>query len=173
MAKDITKTMKKNPPLCRRFYCKYPMGKKLFKFNNERRNNGCTEVDSEPSQISKRNFFRENVSKKLHLRSSVIRQKGESQNGCFKKTKHVKFSEKRTFLTPWLAHVRGVLCFLGTPVLRLALLPYYRRDVRLDSECVSALDVIWITNSFQANDSILYPLKTSETPDVFWYFHGL
>ena len=28
--------------------------------------------------------------------SSVIRQKGESQNGCFKKTKHAKFSEKRT-----------------------------------------------------------------------------
>ena len=32
--------------------------------------------------------------------SSVIGQKGESQNGCFKKTKHDKFSEKRTFLTP-------------------------------------------------------------------------
>ena len=30
------------------------------------------------------------------LESSVIRQKGESQNGCFKKTKHAKFSEKRT-----------------------------------------------------------------------------
>ena len=29
---------------------------------------------------------------------SVIRQKGESQNGCFKKSK-AKFSE-RTFLTP-------------------------------------------------------------------------
>ena len=28
----------------------------------------------------------------------VIRQKGESQNGCFKKTKHAKFSEKRNFL---------------------------------------------------------------------------
>ena len=27
-------------------------------------------------------------------KSSVIRQKGESQNGCFKKTKHVKISEK-------------------------------------------------------------------------------
>ena len=26
--------------------------------------------------------------------------KGESQNGCFKQTKHAKFSEKRTFLTP-------------------------------------------------------------------------
>ena len=31
---------------------------------------------------------------------SVIRQKSESQNGCFKIKKHVKFSEKRTFLTP-------------------------------------------------------------------------
>ena len=31
---------------------------------------------------------------------SVIRQKGESQNGGNKKTKHAKFSEKRTFLTP-------------------------------------------------------------------------
>ena len=30
----------------------------------------------------------------------VIRQKGENQNECFKKTKHVKFSEKRTFLIP-------------------------------------------------------------------------
>ena len=34
-----------------------------------------------------------------HFSSSVIRQKGESQNGYFKKTKHAKFSEKRTFLT--------------------------------------------------------------------------
>ena len=38
--------------------------------------------------------------------TSVIRRKGESQNGCFKKTKHIKFSEKRTFLTVWYAHVR-------------------------------------------------------------------
>ena len=29
----------------------------------------------------------------------VIRQKGKSQNGCFKKTKRAKFSEKVTFLT--------------------------------------------------------------------------
>ena len=33
-----------------------------------------------------------------------MRQKGESQNGCFKK-KHAKFSEKRIFPTPWYAHV--------------------------------------------------------------------
>ena len=34
------------------------------------------------------------------LKSWVRRQKGESQNGCCKKTKHARFSEKRTFLTP-------------------------------------------------------------------------
>ena len=39
----------------------------------------------------------------LCLASSVIRQNGEPQNGCFKKTKHVKFSEKRTFLNTWYA----------------------------------------------------------------------
>ena len=27
-------------------------------------------------------------------------QKGESQNGCFKKTKHAKFSENEQFLPP-------------------------------------------------------------------------
>ena len=32
--------------------------------------------------------------------SLVMRQKGESQNGGYKKTKHVKFSEKLTFFTP-------------------------------------------------------------------------
>ena len=32
--------------------------------------------------------------------SSVIRQKGESQNGCFKKTKHAKFSEKNEHFLP-------------------------------------------------------------------------
>ena len=39
----------------------------------------------------------------LNRNSSVIRQKGESQNWCFKETKHAKFSEKRTFVTPWCA----------------------------------------------------------------------
>ena len=33
-------------------------------------------------------------------KSLVIRQKGESQNRCFKKTKHVRFSQNRTFVTP-------------------------------------------------------------------------
>ena len=33
-------------------------------------------------------------------RLSVIRQKGESQNGGNKKAKHAKFSEKQAFLAP-------------------------------------------------------------------------
>ena len=66
---------------------------------------------------------------------SVLRQKGESYlNGGYKKTKHVKFSEKRTFLTPRHAY-GGKKCsfltkiavhdFLVTSVLRFALLLYY------------------------------------------------
>ena len=37
---------------------------------------------------------------------SVMRVKGKPQNGCYKKTKNAKFSEKRIFLTPWHAHAR-------------------------------------------------------------------
>ena len=68
---------------------------------------------------SERNFSRE--------RKSFLSTYRKANEG-FKKTKHVKFSEKRTFLTPWYTHVRnskkcsfsgkfGVLCFLETPVL--------------------------------------------------------
>ena len=41
--------------------------------------------------------------------SSVIRQKGESQNGCSKKTKHVKFSEKTNISNP-LIRTRSQSC---------------------------------------------------------------
>ena len=67
-------------------------------------------------------FQSKDIESSAYDSSSVIRQKGESQNGCYKKTKHDKFSEKQTFLTPF-----GVLWFLLTRVLRFALLPYYRR----------------------------------------------
>ena len=71
-------------------------------------------------------------------KTSVIRQKGESLNGCYKKTKHVKFSEKWTFLTPRYTYVRAAyqevrnvraffFFFFVTPVLRFTLLPYCRR----------------------------------------------
>ena len=37
----------------------------------------------------------------MEMISSVIRQKGESQNGGNNKAKHAKFPEERKFLTPW------------------------------------------------------------------------
>ena len=76
------------------------------------------------------------VSNDLHIVGNKVKE--WISNGCFKKTKHVKFSEKQVFLALWYACVSGgkkclffgkfdVLCFLGTPVLRFAFLPYYRR----------------------------------------------
>ena len=58
-----------------------------------------------------RNLETNTLDRLIHLddsevRSSVIRQKGEFQNGGNKKKKLCKFSEKLTFLTPWHAHVR-------------------------------------------------------------------
>ena len=41
-----------------------------------------------------------NMAFNLAVISSAIRQKGKPQNGCYKKTKQGKYSEKRTFLTP-------------------------------------------------------------------------
>ena len=59
-------------------------------------------------------------------KSSATRLKSESQNGCYNKKKHAKFSEKRIFLTPVCVSGGkkysffgkfGVFCFLVTPVL--------------------------------------------------------
>ena len=71
---------------------------------------------------------------------SVIRQKGESQNGCFKKKSTSNFPKNEHFSysgTHTMCVSGGekcsffgkldVLCFLETPALRFALLPYYRR----------------------------------------------
>ena len=59
------------------------------------------------------------------LKSSVIRQNGESQNRCFKKTKHAKFSEKRTFLTPLYGKIWRALFSWNTrfEIRSFALLP--------------------------------------------------
>ena len=79
------------------------------------------------------------MEKRFHANLSVIRQKGESQNGRAKKIKQAKFSEKRHLLPPptraqvclyqgvrnaRLSKNLALLCFLETPVLRFALLPY-------------------------------------------------
>ena len=77
------------------------------------------------------------------LNSSVIRQRSESQHGCFNKTKQAKFSEKETFLSSLFSGKFGMLFFLKTPVLRFALLPYYQRT----GACpLFGPAVLWIIN---------------------------
>ena len=44
--------------------------------------------------------------------ASVVRQKGESQNGCFKKTKHAKFSERTNISYPL---IRARMCAYQGP----------------------------------------------------------
>ena len=63
----------------------------------------------------------------LKYLSPVIRQKSNSSNGGNKKTRHYKFSKKRTFITSSFFGKFDVLCFLVTSVLRVTLLPYHRR----------------------------------------------
>ena len=79
----------------------------------------------------------------VEISQKVIRQKSESQNGFYKKAKHGKFSEKRTFFTPdkhtficlsgskkcLLIGKFHVLCFLVTLILRFDVLSYYRRKI--------------------------------------------
>ena len=60
------------------------------------------------SSVNKR-FGKKVKMKALKIKGTVIQirkaiakaQKGRSLNGCSKKTKHIKFSAKETFLTPW------------------------------------------------------------------------
>ena len=89
--------------------------------------------------------------------SSEIRQKGESQNECYKKPKQIKFSKKRAFLTPWYAYARvrirdkrssfsgkfSVICFLVIPVLKFALLRYYRRLVTQKFKSTLEMEDSW------------------------------
>ena len=89
-------------------------------------------------------------------KTSVIRQKDESQNECFKKTKHVKISQKRTFLTPWYAHIRcsfvclffrifNVFCFLETPILEslFCLITVENKILELVINLFSLIKCIW------------------------------
>ena len=91
---------------------------------------------------SSRNFSQEHRNN-----YSGIRQKGESQKGCYKKTMHAKCFEKQIFITSWYVIVRvsirgkeilfirkfGMLCFLVTPVLRFVLLLNYGQIEIMDA----------------------------------------
>ena len=71
--------------------------------------------------------------------SLIIRQKGERQNGGYKKTKHshvrVNIRGKEMFF--FFFGKFDVLCFVVTTIFRIILLPYYRRNVDRNQDCFS------------------------------------
>ena len=101
--------------------------------------------------------------------SSVIRQKGETHNGCFKKRKHAKFSKfsVRVRIRGLCSFFRkfGVRCFLETPVLRFALLSYYRRFKKIFS-CVTATKLISGNQLFRKSNCSKEILLQKKYP--FW-----
>ena len=76
-----------------------------------------------------RGLVRNLISRFLKQMPSIIRQKGKSLNGCFKKIKHAKFSEKRSFLTPL---TRRHTFFLKHPIWdsRFGLITNHTRNLR-------------------------------------------
>ena len=78
----------------------------------------------------------------MRVNTSIIGQKGESQNGGNKNTKHAKFSKKQMFFA--------------------SLLPYYRRiECDLDKARINIINRMRF-GPLQPSVAFLYPLKTSE-----------
>ena len=108
-----------------------------------------------------------------NIKPLVRKQKGGSQNVCYKKSKHTHFFEKWTFLTPLIRtcacaylEVRNVrfsenwraLLSCNTRFLRFTLLPYYRRS----ETCHIKRDLFWFFfHIFVIQDKILNKLKIS------------
>ena len=131
--------------------------------------------------------FKLTALEKAHDISSVISQRGKSRSGCYKKTKHAKFSKKPKFLATWYAHVRvrmkgqqmlvfgkfGVLCFLVTTIFKFALLPYYRR---YDASKL----VTWLIGILQTSSKVTFtsislfkPTKINEPKRKLFHFEEI
>ena len=126
------------------------------------------------------------------IRDSVV-NKGEFQNGRYKK-KHVKFSEKQTFLTPWYTHPWPALfsCNSRFEIIPFPLLPttldrvYNLEDslslllFLINKICEGVLQMqtklhecfsIILPNPHIITGLFLFPLKTVE--NFFWCFQGV
>ena len=103
--------------------------------------------------LSDSRIFQERMLSHWTLNQSlpVIRQKGESQKGCYKKTKHVKISEKSDYFLPADTHMckhnvyfsenLAGFVFLVTPVLR-----FLRSSSRLHSPTLFLLYIYDLLN---------------------------
>ena len=116
------------------------------------------------------------LSEQGFLTSSVIRQKGESQNGYFKKTKVPQIFRKTNLLF-FISRGKkclffrkfGVPCFLETPVLRFALLPHYRRLVVKiwNGYCVKSVRIRSFSDPYQSKCGKIRARQTLNTD----FFH--
>ena len=95
--------------------------------------------------------------------SSVIRQKGESQNGGNKKAKHAKSSKKRTFFTPWYAHVH----IIWSDIVYLSR-PYH---VKFFEGCLPQISLGPFLNTL--SQMLLLSIKVLERKSVGNYAHSV
>ena len=70
------------------------------------------------------------ASRSYKMFDSAIRQKGESENGCHRKTMQVKLSEKQTFLTP--CNTRFGVCPFALLLMKKAFLKILKRAIPLN-----------------------------------------
>ena len=123
-------------------------------------------------EVEHQSFRRYYQSRGKYVLSSVIRQKGESQNGCFKKTKHTKYSKKRTYLNPCYAHITGfeILPFAFLPTIYKSYYRFLQKNIQLRAyqnkiknhfgeHCskVISLKIQKLDNKLQRR--ILYPIR--------------
>ena len=102
----------------------------------------------------------------INRKSLLIRQTDESQNVCYKETKHAK----NKHLLPPDTHTHvceargkncplfgkfGVLSFLVTPVLRFAFLPYYRQLMLTLKYCFCQ----WFNSIYKISQSLLWKIR--------------
>ena len=133
-SKTITKSKIGCTNFCECNTCRWNMARWnmfFWKTNIKHKNHWSFSV---PLKISENQWYESNGLNTKTTMIHIFGSKTESQNVCYKKTKHAKFSKKRTFLKSGgkkcsLFGKFDVLWFLVTPVLRFDLLPHYRRYV--------------------------------------------
>ena len=104
--------------------------------------------------------------------SLVIRQKGESQKGCFKKTKHAKFWEKRTFLTTWYVHtyvrIRGLEMLVFRKIWRALFSSNTRFEIIPFALLPTIFQVLWFKLRCLIKVSMTIYLKLCQNWYRFW-----
>ena len=104
---------------------------------------------------------------------SVIRQKDVSQNGCLKRKKHAKFSEKRTFLTSWYVHVSRIRTGGCPNTEKYFVIWYFSWNTRFEIRPSALLPTIIYVREYACCQVRSYRFMTSSKDDQFYDPHPL